>query len=134
MAITIGKPYGHIQRGWGYEVRVDYLDEELKRTHHEVFIFKGEPDSKQLEVAIAARKVVVEDRIILEAKLNVVEERLTLNEAWQKIKPMVIESITTDSVSAKETMTKAEYLAAMESSIEKIDTTKSTTSIIEGIK
>jgi hypothetical protein len=57
--------WGHVQRPWGYEVRVDF--EDGGAIHNEVLTFPKEPGAKELDAAVAGLRVSVESRIALEA-------------------------------------------------------------------
>lgn len=70
--LTQRAPWGHTPRPWGYEVRVDFVDEEM-RVHNEVLMFAEAPNAVTLDAAVQARHVA------LEARLK--RESLTMSEA-----------------------------------------------------
>lgn len=57
--ITASSPWGHVQRDWGYEVRVDFTGAD-GTIANEVLTFSVEPSSQELEAEIAARKARLE--------------------------------------------------------------------------
>jgi hypothetical protein len=65
MTITLKSIWGHTERPWGFEVRVDFTDDS-GAIHNEVMTFPKEPEQKELDDAVASLKVSVESRIALE--------------------------------------------------------------------
>ena len=65
MALTLKSVWGHTERPWGYEVRVDFTDDS-GAIRNEVLTFKAEPSEKELDDAVASLKSGVEGRISLE--------------------------------------------------------------------
>ena len=66
MGLKLESIWGRVERPWGYEVRVDFTDDE-GRIHNETLTFEKEPDEKALDAAVAARLSQVEGRIAAEA-------------------------------------------------------------------
>jgi cell division protein FtsL len=50
------------QRPWGWEVRVDYID-DVKRIHNEVLHFSRQPGEKAIAVSAESRRAELEKRI-----------------------------------------------------------------------
>ena len=51
--ITQGAPWGHTQREWGFEVRVDLTDTETGEISNEVFTFDAEPLEVELNALVS---------------------------------------------------------------------------------
>ena len=67
MATLTAQPvWGSVQRPWGWEVRVDFADDE-GRIHNEVLTFPVEPPARELDAAVAVRLALVERRLAAEA-------------------------------------------------------------------
>ena len=66
MSLTFISVWGRMERPWGYEVRVDFTDDTTGAIYNEVLIFPKEPSAKELDDSVLARKVSLEDRIVLE--------------------------------------------------------------------
>jgi hypothetical protein len=66
MALTVGTPWGRVQRPWGYEVRVDFVAEDGS-IYNEVLTFEQEPTSVTLDERISTARVGLEERIQREA-------------------------------------------------------------------
>ena len=90
MSIELKLIWGYVERPWGYEVRVDFVDEN-KNIHNEVLTFKKEPDEKELNSRVDALKSSVETRIA--------------NEITEAARP--IADPIADAVAAKEAEIKA---------------------------
>jgi hypothetical protein len=74
MALTLKSVWGHTERPWGYEVRVDFVEDTTGVIHNEVMTFKAEPPKavpfiayRAIIAAILARKASLESRIAMEA-------------------------------------------------------------------
>lgn len=65
--ITLLRTWGHVQRPWGYEVRMDFTDNATGVIYNEVMTFKAEPSAKELDKSVLARKASLESRIAVEA-------------------------------------------------------------------
>jgi len=59
--------WGHVERPWGYEVRVDFVDGD-GRIYNECLTFAAEPDSSELDEAIESHRLMLESH--LEAESN----------------------------------------------------------------
>lgn len=57
--MTAGTPWGHTTRPWGYEIRVDFTDEN-GQIYNECLTFRAVPTPAQLDDAIATRKAALE--------------------------------------------------------------------------
>lgn len=65
MTLTAGKPWGHVSRPWGYEIRVDFTDDS-GGIHNEVMTFAKEPSSEEVDREMASILSRVESRIASE--------------------------------------------------------------------
>ena len=65
MTLILKSVWGHIQRPWGYEVRVDF--EDAGAVHNECLTFPKEPDANGIDDAVASLKTKVEARIAFES-------------------------------------------------------------------
>ena len=75
MATTVDHIWGHTQRPWGYEIRADYLDTAGK-IHNEVFTFPSQPTQAEIDAAVEARRVDLDDRLTAQEEARNIEEAL----------------------------------------------------------
>jgi len=66
MAVKLLSVWGHVERPWGYEVRVDFTDDS-GAIHNEVMTFPKEPEQKELDAKVLSLQAAVEERIALAA-------------------------------------------------------------------
>jgi hypothetical protein len=75
--------WGKTQRSWGFEVRVDFTDEDAGKIYNEVLVFDKEPDESTLESAIIEYEeelvIRIEQQAEFEAEL-LAEEIAKMNE------------------------------------------------------
>ena len=55
--------WGHVQREWGYEIRVDFTSDD-GQIYNEVLTFDTEPTEEEMSVRISSLQSTVEQRII----------------------------------------------------------------------
>lgn len=52
MAVTVKSVWGHVQRPWGYEVRVDFTDDATGAVYNECMTFPSEPAQAELDARV----------------------------------------------------------------------------------
>lgn len=90
MALKLLNTWGHTERPWGYEVRVDYADDDGE-IYNEVLTFKAEPDAGALTAASDTRLATVERRI---ADVAAVEPEQTREELQTRVVELEAEVAT----------------------------------------
>lgn len=73
--LTLMSTWGKAQRPWGYEVRADYLDTAGK-IHNEAFTFPSQPTQAEIDAAVEARRVDLDDRLTAQEDARNIEEVL----------------------------------------------------------
>ena len=115
MAIKTKLIWKKIERPWGYEVRVDFEDDG--KTYNEVLTFFKDPDDKSVDLEIASRMKVVENRIAFEAieasKLPIDPIFDAVDRKEEEIKTILIaKGLLTKGVAIADMQTKAEIIAS----------------------
>jgi hypothetical protein len=75
MAIISSAAWGHVERPWGYEVRVDYVTDDGSIVN-EVLTFAMQPSQAEIGVAVEARRLVLTARLIADEEARNIEEAL----------------------------------------------------------
>jgi hypothetical protein len=69
MAVILqGKPWGHVERPWGYEVRANFVDAN-GRIYNECYTFPKAPDEKTLDAKLAASVARLDAEIAAPAEI-----------------------------------------------------------------
>lgn len=62
--IQNGNTWGSVIRPWGYEIRVDFIDDVSATRYNEVLTFAAEPTSSELDEAVSARLIKLENQVL----------------------------------------------------------------------
>jgi hypothetical protein len=108
MALKLLSVWGRVPRPWGYEVRVDFVD-EAGAIRNEVLTFEREPDEKQLDAAVAALADSLTARIAAEAAMVMgvdggVEEELAVKVAALEVEKAALTAERDALVAEKEAL------------------------------
>lgn len=69
MSVATQLVWGHTERPWGYEVRVDYLDGET--VHNHVLTWPAEPTPAEIDALVESTRMQLQERSDAEALAEV---------------------------------------------------------------
>lgn len=72
--LTVDRIWGHTERPWGYEVRVDYRGGAQGAIINEVVTFPTQPTQAESDAAVEAKRHLIEDRLIAEEEARNIAE------------------------------------------------------------
>ena len=72
---TVNLIWGLTVRPWGWEIRADYLDTDGK-IHNEAFTFPSQPTQAEIDAAVEARRLDLDDRLTAQEEAQNIEEVL----------------------------------------------------------